>query len=192
MVVGVAGKYCAGKSTVAGVLADGGYRVIDVDSLGHEALTRRIADVRRTFGDEYIDSDGVVDRRKLGGLVFRDSGAMRDLERIVHPEMVQMVREQLAEAADDRVVVSAALLFPMGLDALCDLALWVRAPLLTRLLRASRRDRLPVVEILRRFRAQRALRPQPSRSDVDIHTVENRGDLERLRGRLIELSLLEE
>ena len=191
MVVGVAGKYCAGKSTVAEVLAESGYAVIDVDGLGHEALTRRIADVRRTFGDEYIDSDGAVDRRKLGGLVFRDHEAMRDLERIVHPEMVQMVRERLA-AATGHVVVNAALLFPMGIDALCDIALWVRAPLFTRLLRACRRDRLPLTDILRRFWTQRELSPQPSRPDVDIHTVENRGRLDRLRAQLAELSLLEE
>lgn len=191
MVVGVAGKYCAGKSTVTEVLARAGYAVIDVDGLGHEALTRRIDDVRATFGDEYIDSDGVVDRRKLGGLVFRDREAMRNLERIVHPEMVQMVRERLAVASDN-VVVNAALLFPMRLDAMCDIALWVRAPLLTRLLRAWRRDRLPITDILRRLWTQRRLSPQPSRCDVDIHTVENRGGLDRLHAQLAELSLLEE
>ena len=191
MVVGVAGKYCAGKNTVTEVLAESGYGVIDVDSLGHDALTRRIDDVRRTFGDEYIDSDGAVDRRKLGGLVFRDREAMLNLEGIVHPEMVEMVRERLA-AATGEVVVNAALLFPMGLDALCDVALWVHAPLFTRLLRASHRDRLSIADILRRFWTQRKLSPQPSRSDVDIHTVENRGRLDRLRAQLAELSLLEE
>lgn len=191
MVVGVAGKYCAGKNTVTEVLAGAGYGVVDVDGLGHEALTRRIDDVRTTFGEEYIDSDGVVDRRKLGGLVFRDREAMRNLERIVHPEMVQMVRERLA-AATGGVVVNAALLFPMKLDAMCDIALWVRAPFFTRLLRAYRRDRLPIKEILRRFWTQRKLSPQPSRPDVDIHTVENRGGLDRLHAQLAELSLLEE
>jgi dephospho-CoA kinase len=191
MVVGVAGKYCAGKSTVTEVLAESGYCVIDVDSLGHEALKRRVEDVGRTFGDEFIDSDGVVDRKKLGALVFRDRDAMRDLEGIVHPEMVEMVRERLA-ASTGGVVVNAALLFPMGLDALCDIALWVRAPLFSRLLRASRRDRLSIADILRRFWTQRKLSPQPSRPDVDIHTVENRGGLDRLREQLAELSLLEE
>jgi dephospho-CoA kinase len=208
MVVGVAGKYCAGKSTVTGILAAGGYGVIDVDRLGHEALARRVADVRKTFGEAYIDAEGSVDRKKLGSLVFRDRGAMRRLEGIVHPEMVQMVRERLAAGTPDDTrnpgatrnsdpatpgtVINAALLFPMGLDALCDMVLWVTAPMLTRLRRARERDGLSVVEILRRFWAQRELDPQPSRSDVDIHSVENRGGIDRLRTQLAELSLLEE
>jgi dephospho-CoA kinase len=136
-----------------------------------------------------------VDRKKLGGLVFRDAGAMRRLESIVHPEMMQMVRERLAAAGDAAgpgTVVNAALLFPMGLDALCDIALWVKAPLLTRLRRARQRDGLPVIEILRRFWAQRELEPQPSAADVDIHNVENRGGLDRLRTQLAAVSLLEE
>jgi dephospho-CoA kinase len=205
MVVGVAGKYCAGKSTVTEILANAGYGVIDVDRLGHEALARRVADIRKTFGEAYIAADGSVDRKKLGALVFRSGRDMRRLEGIVHPEMVEMVRERLAgpegphggDAAGagsggPGTVVNAALLFPMGLDALCDLALWVRAPLLTRLRRARERDGLPVSEILRRFWAQRELEPQPSRSDVDIHTVENRGGLDRLRAQLAAVSLLEE
>jgi dephospho-CoA kinase len=217
MVVGVAGKYCAGKSTVTGILADAGYGVIDVDRLGHEALARRAADVRATFGEDYLLADGSVDRKKLGALVFRDRAALRTLEGIVHPEMVQMVRERLearsedsgrggdsgrsavgagvsqpagGEGANPDVVVNAALLFPMGLDSLCDLVLWVKAPLLTRLRRARRRDGLPVPDILRRFWTQRELEPQPSASRVDIYSVENRGGLDRLRAQLADLSLL--
>lgn len=198
MVIGVAGKYCAGKSTVTDILADAGYRVIDVDRLGHEALARRVDDVRHTFGDDYIGADGAVDRKRLGSLVFRDREAMRRLEGIVHPEMVRMVRERLAGGpqggADGArgTVVNAALLFPMGLDALCDMVVWVEAPLALRLKRARERDGLSVQEILRRFWAQRELEPQPSSSDVDIHSVENRGGLDLLRAQLAELSLLEE
>lgn len=234
MVIGVAGKYCAGKSTVTDILAGDGYRVIDVDRLGHEALARRVDDVRHTFGDEYIGADGAVDRTRLGSLVFRDREAMRRLEGIVHPEMVEMVRERLAagtrgaaegtqgaagnhgpasasqgaaggtqggaggtqggagDHAPRGTVVNAALLFPMGLDALCDMVLWVEAPLALRLKRARERDGLSVQEILRRFWAQRELEPQPSSSDVDIHSVENRGGLDLLRAQLAELSLLEE
>jgi dephospho-CoA kinase len=196
MVVGVAGKYCAGKSTAAQILAEAGYRIIDVDRLGHEALSRRVQDVRRTFGDEYITAEGAVDRKRLGGLVFTDKTALRRLERIVHPEMVEMVRERLAADRagtgnrSPRTVVNAALLFPMGLDSLCSAVVWVRAPLLTRLRRARRRDGLPVTDILKRFWVQRELEPQPSRSNVDIHTVENRGGIDRLRAQLADLSLL--
>lgn len=191
MVIGVAGKYCAGKSTVADLLADAGYRVIDVDRLGHEALTRRVEDVRLEFGEEYLDSDGAVNRTKLGNLVFRNRNALRRLEGIVHPEMVRMVRERLSYE-EPGTVVNAALLFSMGLDALCDLVLWVNAPLLTRVRRARERDKLPFRDILRRFWTQRRLGPQSSASRVDTYTVDNRGRLERLRAQLAALSLVNE
>ncbi|MFO8065269.1 MAG: dephospho-CoA kinase [Spirochaetia bacterium] len=191
MVIGVAGKYCAGKSTVAHLLGDAGYRIIDVDRLGHEALARRVEDVRAAFGDDYLNDDGTVNRAKLGGLVFRNRNALRRLETIVHPEMQQMVRERLSPQ-EPGTVVNAALLFPMGLDALCDLALWVQAPLLTRMRRARNRDKLPLRDILRRFWTQRELDPQSSASAVDIYNVDNRGGLERLRAQLAALSLLKE
>mgnify|MGYP000488732956 CR=1 FL=1 len=191
MVVGVAGKYCAGKSTVAELLAEAGYRIIDVDRLGHEALGRRVEEVRTAFGDTYLNGDGTVNRAKLGSLVFRDRDALRRLEGIVHPEMVQMVRERLSDE-DPGTVVNAALLFPMGLDRLCDVVVWVTAPLLTRVRRARSRDKLPFRDILRRFWTQRELDPQSSASSVDIYNVDNRGGLEQLRAQLAALSLLKE
>ena len=199
MVVGVAGKYCAGKSTVTELLVQAGYEVIDVDRLGHEALSRRVADIRATFGETYVSPDGSVDRKRLGSLVFSDAAELRRLEAIVHPEMKKMVRERLAGpgAAGSNTgpgprgtVINAALLFEMGLDELCDTILWVTAPVFTRMWRARRRDGLSATEILKRFWTQRTLRPQPSAPDVDIHTVENHGALDSLRSQLERLSLL--
>ena len=92
MVVGVAGKLGAGKSSVAGLLADAGWRVIDVDLLGHRALVTerdRIVDV---FGRGVLDSEGRIDRRRLGPLVFANADARRRLDVIVHPVMVRSVK----------------------------------------------------------------------------------------------------
>lgn len=184
MVVGVSGKYCAGKSTVADLLeAEWGFLQIDVDALGHQALERRRDEVLSRFGSGIV-VDGRIDRRRLGGIVFGNPQALADLESIVHPEMIAMVEETIRREAERDVVVNAAILFKMGLDRLCDTVIWVEAPVLRRIFRARRRDRLPFLQILKRLNAQRGMKPQSSRGDVDIHTVRNSGNLEALKRRI--------
>jgi len=182
-VVGVAGRYCAGKNAVVGVLEKMGFGQIEVDWLGHLALERCRVAIRREFGKGVIGDDGAVDRRKLGRLVFADPEARRRLESIVHPDMVDEVRRRIANAPPGgRVVVNAALLFPMGLHRFCDAVFWVYAPAPLRLLRARRRDGLSLGEAWRRMRAQRTL--QPARKDVDMYTVCNVGSVNGLEKRV--------
>lgn len=187
MVVGVAGKYCSGKSTVAEILEESGFIHIDVDKLGHGALARRKDTIVERFGNEILTPEtGDIDRRRLGRLVFSDVDRLRALEEIVHPEMRRMTNETIEANPRRDIVINAAILFPMGLDELCDGVFWVTAPLLQRLCRARARDRHSLGQLMRRFRAQRALSPQQSRHEVDIVTVRNASNKESLRRRVLE------
>lgn len=184
MVIGVAGKLCSGKSTVALLLEERGFHHIDVDRLGHEALLRRKHEVIERFGDSVRRDGGEVDRRKLGEIVFSDSRALSDLEAILHPEMVRMVEEELARRPAQDTVINAAVLFPMGLDRLCDGVLWIASPWPARLVRCLSRDGMSLSKVLARMWAQRRLSPQQSRSDVDTVVVRNASNKERLRRRV--------
>jgi len=189
IVVGVTGKYCAGKSTVTTLLSEHGYHEIDVDRLGHEALVRQSDAVVERFGPKVAADGGGVDRKALGRIVFSSSDDLRALEAIVHPEMVSMVDEQIqaARSADSPgVVVNAAILFRMGLDSHCDTILYVHAPLLLRFRRARRRDGTGLVDFIRRLRSQRDVTPQFSHPDADIQRVVNDGNTERLIRQLQE------
>lgn len=191
MVVGVAGGYCAGKSTLARILIDAGYREIDVDALGHRALSECREQVVAEFGPQVVAEDGSIDRRALGAHVFGDVDARRRLEAIVHPRMVQMAAEMAAGGSGGAgpVVIHAALLFSMGLDRLCDRIIWVRAPLWIRLRRGLRRERGGIARVLRIIWAQRKLGVQSRRNSVDIHIVNNRGTPEQLKEQLRRLNL---
>ena len=194
IVVGVTGKYCAGKSTVSEILSEAGYQSIDVDSLGHEALVRESAKVIAAFGEEVeaAQRDGeqfAVDRKALGRIVFSDPDALRRLERILHPSMVAMTEERIAavraeHAASVGVVVNAAILDRMGLGRLCDSIVFVTAPFFQILRRAKARDGASLAQVVRRLRSQKDVHPQFSPSDADIYSVENDGDRERLRRQL--------
>lgn len=182
----MAGSYCAGKDAVVAVLLEYGFRAIDVDRVGHEVL--REPQIRRRvvecFGAEVLGADGEVDRRILGRRVFARRSALRRLERIVHPPMVERVRSAL-QREGGRVVINAALLFRMGLDRLCDLVLCVRAPLRVRLQRARRRDGLSCWQALARLAAQRRICPKLNAAGVDTYYVDNNGGLEALRERIL-------
>lgn len=188
MVVGVSGRYCAGKSEVSRILVEHGYQRIDVDRIGHEALRSEHEKVVEAFGEEIL-SEGEIDRRLLGRIVFGDEGARKRLEAIVHPVMRRRVAEEAERGreAGTPLVIDAALLFYMELHRSCDLVLWVEAPLLLRLLRALRRDNLSLPQLLSRFKAQRHITPQPYLHDVDIRRVNNWGSRARLYGQVDEV-----
>ncbi|MDR1932755.1 MAG: dephospho-CoA kinase [Spirochaetales bacterium] len=180
MIIGLCGKYCSGKSEAAGILGEAGFRVIDVDGLGHEVLAERPDEVTAAFGERILGPNGAVDRKKLGGIVFADSAKLKTLEAIVHPR----VREKTAallEASRGPVVVHAALLFSGGLDKLCDHIIIIEAPLLDRINRGLARDSLGIMAVFRRIWKQRALIPQSSYLPADTITVRNSGTRKELR-----------
>jgi dephospho-CoA kinase len=176
MVLGLTGRYCAGKDAAARILERKGFRVLDVDRIGHDVLEERREEVAAAFGTGVRRADGSIDRQALGRLVFADPPALARLEAILHPSMVERVRALAAcEAQAGRdVAVNAAILRHMGLDRLCDAVLEVRACAARRFLRGLRRDRLGPAEVLRRMRSQAgAGRLNRKTPGVDTYTVRN-------------------
>lgn len=96
----------SGKSTVRRMLADRGAETIDADLVGHEVLEPGGAahdDVAERW-PEVVD-DGVIDRKKLGQIVFNDSRELRDLEAISHPAITKTLRGKIKESGADVIVV---------------------------------------------------------------------------------------
>lgn len=187
MVVGVTGKYCAGKNLVSEILTGIGFRSIDVDRLGHRALEERKAEIIAAFGDAILGSAGEVDRRRLGEIVFSDKRALMRLEGITHPAMVSAVSEEIRASATEDFAINAAILFHMGLHTLCDRVLWVEAPLLARVRRALQRDDLALIQVAKRIWSQRKLSSQPFRNLVDTYNVRNSGNRDSLEARVLSL-----
>jgi hypothetical protein len=70
MLIGLTGKYCAGKNHVAALLEARGFEVLDVDKLGHKATEDQKEAIVGLFGPGVLRQDGAVDRRVLGELTF--------------------------------------------------------------------------------------------------------------------------
>lgn len=175
MIVGLAGKTCAGKDSLVPFFVERGFSVIDADKIGHQALTANKEAVVSRFG--------TVDRAALGRLVFSNAQALADLEAITHPWIAERIREAVAAVNGD-VVLNVVLLHKQQLFRLCDVVVWVESPLWTRVLRARSRDGWGWGRIFARIWAQRKLGPQVFPADVDILRVDNRGTLRRARTAL--------
>jgi dephospho-CoA kinase len=130
--LGLTGGIASGKSTVAAILRDLGFEVIDADSLARELIEPgEIAyqEVLYEFGPSIIDAESAtseIDRKKLAAIVFADRAKLDRLNAIVHPRVKESILRQLEEWAcegDVRVAfVEAALLveagYPKYLDGL--------------------------------------------------------------------------
>lgn len=175
VVLGIAGTYCAGKSTIARALAlHFNWEHLEVDKLGHEALKACKDRVLEAFGPEIKAPDGSIDRRALGRLVFAKGDMKAVLERIVHPWMHQELMHRMAQTNMSGFIINAALLYPMKLDLLCDTVIQIRAPFLTRLRRAMARDGLDREAALQRLRSQEGLLPKAPPPGADTLSVMNR------------------
>lgn len=90
--VGLTGGAASGKSVVARWFQGLGAPVIDADVVSREVVrpgTDGLAAVVEAFGDEVLATDGALDRGVLRDRIFRDDGARRALEAILHPRIRQ-------------------------------------------------------------------------------------------------------
>ena len=137
--IGVTGLMASGKTDVARRFVERGARLVEGDVLGWEVL--REPEVRdrliALFGPTVRTSDGAVDRRALGRIVFGDASEMNRLNALVQPRLVRRVREALAASGNERVVVlDAALLGVWDLIPELDGGVAVTAPAETRIARS--------------------------------------------------------
>jgi len=103
------------------LLAKRGCYVIRADQLGHQVLAPggpAYQPVIQEFGVGILKEDGTIDRRKLAAEVFRDPARVQKLNALVHPHVIALEEELLAQYAEQHphgiAVVEAAILIETG------------------------------------------------------------------------------
>jgi len=175
MLIGLTGKYCAGKNHIAAILEKRGFPVIDADKLGYHVLETEKETIFAKFGYDLKKQDGTLDRRFLGQKVFGKPEKLAALEAIVHPPVDRLIDNWIAENGDRACVINAALLHRAAVFARLDRIILVKAPFIIRFLRAKQRDRLSIRQILNRFTSQRNFNTQYLAVNAEIYIVENPG-----------------
>ena len=91
-VIGLTGSIGTGKSEAARQLEALGASIISADEVGHEAYTPNTEaweQVIAAFGDDILQDDGDIDRRKLGAIVFSDPSQLEKLNQIMQKKIVK-------------------------------------------------------------------------------------------------------
>ena len=180
MIIGLTGKSCSGKDYVSHLFGEE-FVVIDEDKLGHVALDNNREKLVAAFGDSII-TDGRVDRKKLGPMVFSDKEKLEKLNSISHPWMVaetlSLCRE--AEREGKIAVINAAILEKMGFVPYCNEVVLVSSPYSERLKRAVMRDKITPEAFEKRDEKQKDIGATLSKEAVKVTNIINDGDKESL------------
>lgn len=131
-VIGIAGGIGSGKSAFARALGRLGARVFDADVSAKSVLDH--GDVKAAlihkWGARVLGADGRIDRQAVASIVFADHQARAYLESLIHPRVRAEAVEAIAVARAEgvrAVVLDVPLLFESGMDAMCDVVIFVDA-----------------------------------------------------------------
>ena len=158
-VLGITGNIACGKTSVGHMLLElGAERYIDADATVHALYEHGqpiAVKVAEAFGPSVIATDGSVDRKALGAVVFQDADAMRRLERIVHPAVGTAMMQELSRvSATGIVIIDAVKLLEGNSGALCQSKWMVTCPEEQEFARLVARNGFSEQEAWARIRAQ--------------------------------------
>ena len=108
LIVALTGGIGSGKSHAGGYFQNLGAIVVDSDQLARDVIERGTPgfdEVINRFGDAIL-TEGDIDRRKLGEIVFEDSQARVNLESIIHPRIQATFSELVAQAPEGSIIIN--------------------------------------------------------------------------------------
>lgn len=186
-VVGLTGGIACGKTTVAHMFAELGIPIIDADDLAREVVepgTPGLARIVETFGEEVLDGQGRLDRKRVADIVFDDEEARKQLNAILHPLIGAAGAQQIAALQDHPapyILYEAALLVETGSYQAFSRLIVVSASSQAQRRRLRERDGLTDEEADARIAAQWPLVDKVAVAD---HVVVNDGDRSDTRAQV--------
>lgn len=186
-VIGLTGGIASGKSTAAAHLGGLGAHVIDADKLGHRVYdpgTPGFDSVVATFGEDVVGADGQIDRRALGGKVFGNPDALKQLTDIAWPEILRLAKQEIAEIqanGNQHIVLEAAVLLEAGWDDSVDEIWVVVVEPDVAVSRAMARDGVDEAAVRARIDSQLSNDERQGRADV---VIDNSADQDALLAAL--------
>jgi len=173
------GGIATGKSTVSSLMQLYGFKIIDADKIAHQILDKSINEIAKVFGDEYIE-EGIVNRKKLGSLIFDNKEKRLELEAIVHPKIRDEILAQakLQEGFNKPYLIDIPLFFERDGIYNIDRVIVVYAPKEIQLERLMQREGFSKEEAIKRINAQL---PIDNKRDKATFLIDNSKDLKHLQ-----------
>ena len=108
MIIGITGSIGTGKSTVSNYLISKGYSVVDADKISKGAYnigSNGYKAILEVFGEEILNSNGEVDRKKIKKIVFDNSNMLQRLNMAIHPIIINEIEKDIEILLESQNVV---------------------------------------------------------------------------------------
>ena len=175
--VGLTGSIGVGKSFVASIFVELGCHVLDADQTAREVVMPGMSGLKaltEAFGEEILNADRTLDRKRLGALIFADQSKRQQLNQILHPFIIARQDDILnaweAEDPDGIGIVDAALMIESGGYRRFDKLIVVHCRPEVQLERLMLRDKLSREEAQRRIDSQMPQEEKQKFADYLIDT----------------------
>ena len=158
IILGITGGSGVGKTTVSNIFRSYDIDVIDTDIVAREIVKPSmpaLCEIKDHFGEEFINLDGTLNRKKLAGVVFNDPKKLKILNKITHKYISEYVSSYIKEYKKDIIGIDGAALIESGINNICDYVISVLAYKKTRIERIKIRDNLSEIEAKNRIEAQK-------------------------------------
>ena len=174
-IYGLTGKTGSGKTTVAKLLSEKGFYVVDGDILARR-VTEKGSEVLKElsdfFGEDIISEDGTLIRQELARRAFSTEEARQNLNRITHAAIHKLFvaeTEKAEKEGFEYCLFDAAALLESPSKSICKKIIVVYAPYDVRLQRILKRDGISETDAKRRMDAQKSDEYYLSNADIIIN-----------------------
>ena len=187
--IGLTGGIASGKTTVANLFSDLGIEIIDADEIAHSITSKQgsaYSKIVKHFGEDVLGDDKKLDRKKLRTLIFSNSELKRDLEKIIHPEVYEIINQKINASQEPYQIIVIPLLIETGYQNFVDRVLVVDCSMETQLARLINRDN-ETMKNARKIIANQIERNQRLKFADDIIENEKKTSINVLKNKILQL-----
>ncbi len=155
-IIGITGGIGSGKTTIARHFESLGIPVYIADDEAKKITNQPqiLIKIKSIFGSSVFDNE-LLNRKKLGEIVFNNPEKLNELNTIIHPEVKIHFNEWLQNHSKYPLVIKeSAILIETGEYKFCDFVITVVASLKNRIKRVIKRDAVSEIEVLKRINNQ--------------------------------------
>lgn len=177
-ILGITGSIATGKSTVVNIFKQYGFSVVDADIIAREVVEPNTAGLKKvveTFGSSVLCSDGSLNRKQLGQIIFSDTKKRQALNALLAPFLQEAIIEQIkrASAVSSLVIADIPLLYEAGYDKYMDQVAVVYIPEDLQVQRLMKRDRITKKEAQKKVASQLSIEEKKKRADIIFDNQES-------------------
>lgn len=195
--VGLTGGIGSGKSTISNMIESKNIPIIDADLISREVLDiypEILQEIKKVFGEEFIDYNGNLKRRELGNYIFKNDVLRKKLENIIIPYIKKEIFNRIEECnkLNKKIcVVDAPTLIEHKINEKMDYNILVWVDKNTQIQRVKLRDNMNYEEVIKRINSQMSLEEKVKYVDFTIDNsgslINTKKELEEVLGKIIRL-----